>query len=174
MNAFDVDYWISVMYKYSWTPRTLDEKSQHALMYLFHLTDQIAPVGRDNRREFWITAKRGSIEDFRPYYDEEATEQELAEAMQEQYPEEEYWYKFVSVHHTDCRKGEFFGVFLNGKPVLSMNDHMACSPGKITGISTRKIVRVIAAHLKSGRLKTFFNVRMSFQQIGFQKTVCST
>ena len=35
MNAFDVDYWISVMYKYSWTPRTLDEKSQHALMYLF-------------------------------------------------------------------------------------------------------------------------------------------
>ena len=39
MNAFDVDYWISVMCTYSWTPRTLDEKSQHALMYLFHLTD---------------------------------------------------------------------------------------------------------------------------------------
>ena len=91
-------------------------------MYLFHLTDQIASVDRDNRREFWITAKRGSIEDFRPYYDEEATEQELAEAMQEQYPKEAYWYKFVSVHHTDCRKGEFFGVFLNGKPVLSIND----------------------------------------------------
>lgn len=122
MNAFDVDYWISVMCKYSWTPRTLDEKSQHALMYLFHLTDQIAPVGRDNRREFWITAKRDSIEDFRPYYDEDATEEELEEAMQEQYPEDEYWYKFVSVHHTGCRKGEFLGVFLNGKPVLSMND----------------------------------------------------
>ena len=59
MNVFDVDYWIGVMCKYSWTPRTLDEKSQHALMYLFHLTDQIAPVGRDNRREFWITAERG-------------------------------------------------------------------------------------------------------------------
>ena len=122
MNAFDVDYWISVMYKYSWTPRTLDEKSQHALMYLFHLTDQIAPVGRDNRREFWITAKRGSIEDFRPYYDEDATEEELAEAMQEQYPKEEYWYKFVSVQHTNCRKEEFLGVLLNGKPVLSLND----------------------------------------------------
>lgn len=75
-----------------------------------------------NRREFWITAKRGSIEDFQPYYDEDATEEELAEAMQEQYPKEAYWYKFVSVHHTDCRKGEFFGVFLNGKPVLSIND----------------------------------------------------
>ena len=122
MNAFDVDYWISVMYKYSWTPCTLDEKSQRALMYLFHLTDQISPVGRDNRREFWITAKRGSIEDFRPYYDEDATEEELAEAMQEQYPKEEYWYKFVSVHHTNCRKEEFFGVLLNGKPVLSLND----------------------------------------------------
>ena len=122
MNAFDVDYWIGVMCKYSWTPRTLNGKSQHALMYLFHLTDQIAPVGRDNRRGFWITAKRGSIEDFQPYYDEDATEEELAEAMQEQYPKEAYWYKFVSVHHTDCRKGELFGVFLNGKPVLSIND----------------------------------------------------
>ena len=122
MNAFDVDYWISVMYKYSWTPRTLDEKSQHALMYLFHLTDQIAPVGRDNRREFWITAKRGSVENFQPYYDEDATEEELAEAMQEQYPKEEYWYKFVSVQHTNCRKEEFFGILLNGKPVLSLND----------------------------------------------------
>ena len=80
MNAFDVDYWIDVMCRCSWTPRTLDEKSQHALLYLFHLTDQIASVGRDNRREFWITAKRGSIEDFRPYYDEDATEEELAEA----------------------------------------------------------------------------------------------
>lgn len=122
MNAFDVDYWIGVMCRCSWTPRTLDEKSQHALLHLFHLTDQIASVGRDNRREFWITAKRGSVEDFQLYYDEDATEEELAEAMQEQYPEDEYWYKFVSVHHTGCRKGEFFGVFLNGKPVLSMND----------------------------------------------------
>ena len=121
MNAFDVNSWIDVMCKCSWTPRTLDEKSRHALMHLFHLTDQIAPVGRDNRREFWIKAKRGSIEDFRQHYDEDATE-ELAEAMQEQYPEEEYWYKFVSMHHTGCRKGEFFGVFLNGKPVLNIND----------------------------------------------------
>lgn len=121
MNAFDVDYWIDILGS-SWTPRTLDEKSQHALMYLFYLTDQIAPVGRDNRREFWITAQRGSIEEFRQYYDEDATEEELAEAMQEQYPQEEYWYKFVSVHHANCRKKEFFGVFLNGKPVLSLND----------------------------------------------------
>lgn len=121
MNALDVDYWIDVMGS-SWTPRTLDEKSQHALMYLFHLTEQIAPVGRDNRREFWITAKRGSIGEFRQYYDEDATEEELAEAMQEQYPQEEYWYKFVSVHHTNCRKEEVFGVLLNGKPVLSLND----------------------------------------------------
>lgn len=52
MNVFDVDYWIGVMCRCSWTLRTLDEKSQHALMHLFHLTDQIAPVGRDNRREF--------------------------------------------------------------------------------------------------------------------------
>ena len=119
MNVFEVDYWVSVLHRNS---LTLDEQSQCALMELFRLTDQIAPVGRDNRREFWITAKRGSAEEYRPYYDEDASEEELADAMQEQYPLEEYWYKVVTVHHTGCRRGEYFGVFLNNRCFLTIND----------------------------------------------------
>lgn len=119
MNVFEVDYWVSVLHRNS---LTLDEQSQCALMELFRLTDQMAPVGRDNRREFWITAKRGSAEEYRPYYDEDASKEELACAMQEQYPLEEYWYKVVTVHHTDCRRGEYFGVFLNNRCFLTIND----------------------------------------------------
>lgn len=119
MNVFEVDYWVSVLHRNS---LTLDEQSQCALMELFRLTGQIAPVGRDNRREFWITAKRGSAEEYRPYYDEDASEEELADAMQEQYPLEEYWYKVVTVHHTGCRRGEYFGVFLNNRCFLTIND----------------------------------------------------
>lgn len=59
----------------------LDAQSRCALMELFRLTDQIAPVDRDNRREFWITAKRGTSEEYRPYYDEDASEEELTAAM---------------------------------------------------------------------------------------------
>lgn len=119
MNVFEVDYWVSVLHRNS---LTLDEQSQRTLMELFRLTDQMAPVGRDNRREFWITAKRGSAEEYRPYYDEDASEEELADAIQEQYPLEEYWYKVVTVHYTDCRRGEYFGVFLNNRCFLTIND----------------------------------------------------
>lgn len=91
-------------------------------MDLFRLTDQMDPVGRDNRREVWIIARRGSAEEYRPYYDEDASEEELVDAMQEQYPLEEYWYKVVTVHHTDCRRGEYFGVFLNNRCFLTIND----------------------------------------------------
>ena len=119
MNAFEVDYWIDVLHR---DGLTLDEHSRSALMKLFRLTDQIAPVDQDNRREFWITARRGTTEEYRPYYDEDASEEELTAAMQEQYPMEEYWYKVVTVHHTDCRRGEYFGVFLNNRCFLTIND----------------------------------------------------
>ena len=119
MNVFDVDYWLDVLHR---DGLTLDEQSRCALMELFRLTDQMASVGRDNRREFWITAKRGTPEEYRPYYDEDASEEELPAVMQEQYPLEEYWYKVVTVHHTDCRRGEYFGVFLNNRCFLTIND----------------------------------------------------
>lgn len=69
-ERFDVDYWLDVLH---WNSLTLDEQSQCALMELFRLADQMAPVGRDNRREFWITAKRGSAEEYRSYYDEDGS-----------------------------------------------------------------------------------------------------
>lgn len=119
MNVFDVDYWLDVLHR---DGLTLDEKSRCALMNLFRLTEQMAPVGRDNRREFWITARRGTPEEYRPYYDGDAPEEELTAAMQEQYPQEEYWYKVVTVHHTDYRRGEYFGAFLNNRCFLTIND----------------------------------------------------
>lgn len=119
MNAFDVDAWIEVMHRRT---RRLDAKSQTALMQLFDLTEQIAPVGQDNRREFWLKAKRGSLAEFCAHVEDELPEQEAHAWMESEYPDEECWYKFVSVHHNASRKGEFYGVFLNGKCVLTLND----------------------------------------------------
>lgn len=119
MNAFDVDYWIEVLHRRT---RTLDTKSRATLLQLFELTEQIAPVGQDNRREFWLKAKRGSLAEFCAHVDDELPEQEAITWMQAEYPDEECWYKFVSVHHNACRNGEFYSVFLNGKCVLTLND----------------------------------------------------
>ena len=119
MNAFDVDSWIEVMCRRT---RRLDAQSQTALLQLFDLTEQIAPVGQDNRREFWLKAKRGSLAEFSAHVEDELSEQEAIAWMLSEYPNEECWYKFVSVHHNACRKGEFYGVFLNGKCVLTLND----------------------------------------------------
>ena len=119
MNAFDVDSWIEVMHRRT---RTLDAQSQTALLRLFDQTEQIAPMGRDNCREFWLKAERGSLEEFQAHVEDELPEQEAAAWMQSEYPDEECWYKFVSVHHNACRNGEFYGVFLNGKCVLTLND----------------------------------------------------
>ena len=119
MNAFDVDSWIEVMHRQT---KTLDARSRAALLRLFELTEQIAPVGQDNRREFWLKVKRGSLAEFCAHIEDELSEQEARAWMQSEYPKEEYWYKFMSVHHNACRNGEFYGVFLNGKCVLTIND----------------------------------------------------
>lgn len=119
MNAFDVDSWIEVMHRRT---RTLDVRSQTALIQLFDLTEQIAPMGRDNRCEFWLKAKRGSLAEFCAHVEDELSEQEAYAWMESKYPDEECWYKFVSVRHNACRNGEFYGVFLNGKCVLTLND----------------------------------------------------
>ena len=119
MNAFDVDSWIEVMHRQT---KTLDARSQAALLRLFELTEQLAPMGQDNRREFWLKATRGSLAEFCAHVEDELSEQEARAWMQSEYPDEECWYKFVSVHHNACRNGEFYGVFLNGKCVLTLND----------------------------------------------------
>ena len=119
MNAFDVDWWIEITNRHS---MTLDEKSKVLLLKLFELTEQLTPMGKDNRREFWLKAQRGSLEEFRDHVEDDLSDQEVLTWMQSEYPKEEYWYKFVSVHHNACRNGEFYGVFLNGKCVLTIND----------------------------------------------------
>lgn len=86
MNAFDVDAWIEVMHRRT---RRLDAKSQTALMQLFDLTEQIAPVGQDNRREFWLKAKRGSLAEFCAHVEDELPEQEAHAWMESEYSDEE-------------------------------------------------------------------------------------
>lgn len=121
MNAFQVGYWITVLSDGN-RQTSLDEADETAFLRLIRLIDRLAPVGNDNRREYWLKVPRGSLEEFREYYDEEASEEEVREVMLIEYPDEISWYKVCSVHHKGLRNREFYGLFLNGKYILSLND----------------------------------------------------
>lgn len=122
MNAFEVGYWIKVLGSGN-RPNLLDEKSIAAVKRLFKVTSKIEAVGDDDRKELWLSAKRGTLEEFKEYYYEEADEEELKEVYEVCYPDDTVWYKFVSVHHQfRGPEEEFFAVFLGYEYVLAIND----------------------------------------------------
>ena len=121
MTAFEVNYWIRVLEDRGLSTRALDEESKAALLRLFEMTSVFEAVGDDDRKEFWIRAERGTIEEFREHYDPDADEEELQEAYGYEYPDEVCWYQFMSVHH-NFRGEPFYGVFLNGSYILSVGD----------------------------------------------------
>lgn len=122
MNAFEVGYWLKVLGDDHY-PNILDEASIAAVKELFRITARIQAVGDDDRKEFWVSAKRGTLEEFKEYYYDEADEEELKEAYEDYYPDETVWYKFVSVHHQfSGPEEEFFAVFLGHEYVLAVND----------------------------------------------------
>ena len=125
MNAFEVSRWINILGR-GHSPMALDESSLEAVKELFKVTAGIKAAGDDDRKEFWLSAKRGSLEEFREYYDDDDTdEEELKADMLAWFPDEVMWYSFISVHHDGVGE-EFYGVFVGNKYVLAVND---CNAG---------------------------------------------
>jgi len=125
MTSLEVDY-----YSYWFNPSAADEETKKEIIELFRIAGQIAPLKTDSeRREFWITASKGTIEEFRQRYrqryDEDASEEELQRAFGE-YDQDEYWYKLTLVHFYDTwQEEEFYGIFLNNRYLLAINDRNA-------------------------------------------------
>ena len=95
MNAFEVSRWINILGR-GHSPMALDESSLEAVKELFKVTSGIKAAGDDDRKEFWLSAKRGSLEEFREYYDDDDTdEEELKADMLAWFPDEVMWYSFI-------------------------------------------------------------------------------
>lgn len=97
-----------------------DDKTKGLINKLFQKLQNIAVCGEDERRELWLTAPRGSIEDFGDY--EEYLENEEVENREEfeklwllEYPEPIKWYKLITTAYNDIRS-----VFINGNLVLQI------------------------------------------------------
>ena len=101
----------------------LDENTRRLILALFQKLQIIAACGDDERRELWLTAERGSIEDFGKYdeyFDEGEVEnpREFEELWLGYYPKPHEWYKLTTITHS---KGQFYAVFLNEKLALQID-----------------------------------------------------
>ena len=101
-------------------PAVIGEESRAALLRLFDKLYEIAACGEDERRELWLTAERGTIEDFgnyEEYLDEGDVEtyEEFETLWRDYYPEPVKWYPLTTmVYRDNC------SVFLDHKLVLQI------------------------------------------------------
>ena len=73
----------------------LIEKTLEAIDKVYAILEAAEPCGEDNRRELWLKAERGTIDDCDDYEslkDEESENYEEFEKMAEEYPDEISWH----------------------------------------------------------------------------------
>lgn len=85
-----------------------DEQTLKAIDKVFELLEAVESCGDDNKKELWLKAERGTIEDYDDY--ERLKEEEIVEnydefmkMWQDEYPDEINWYHLVTVEHDDYR-----------------------------------------------------------------------
>ena len=91
-----------------------DDKSCALLDELFKLLEQITPVSENGARELWLTAERGTIDDFCDLdemleYGEYESKEEAIETWEWMFPDEIAWYNFAAV---DTKDDGYRSVFL--------------------------------------------------------------
>lgn len=99
----------------------LDEKSTSIVNELYACLGRLEPCGDDDRHELWLRAERGTIEDFGDF--EEYVEDEIVKTREEfnkywleNYPDEYYWYRLVTVEYKEYRT-----IVLNDRAVVQIS-----------------------------------------------------
>lgn len=100
-----------------------DEKTYELLDELYRELRKLAPMGDRNRRELWLRAERGSLEDWGNI--EEMVEngefdcREDAESYwRDMFPEEVYWYHLLTIEDDDTG---FRGLFLGHQYIIEVD-----------------------------------------------------
>ena len=107
----------------------LDEKSNDLLDELFNELHKIKPCGPDNRRDIWVTAERGTIDDYYDYNsmleDGEVENRKEFEGMYyKDYPDDIYWYNLTTIEHNGCGNGPYRGIFFRNRLLIQQNAPM--------------------------------------------------
>ena len=102
---------------------TYDAKSYELLDELFALLQRIEPIGKNNVWGLWLSAERGTIEDYGDYeelrdFGEVDSYEEFEQRWKDEYPDETEWFYFQAVYEEDI---DYRAVFLHHKFVLEQD-----------------------------------------------------
>ena len=105
IKAPKVNHWIFVLKDGKFV---FDKKTLEAIDKVYAILDAVEPCGEDNRRELWLKAERGTIDDYDDYErlkDEEVVEnyEEFEKMWHDEYPDEISWYHLVTIERDDYR-----------------------------------------------------------------------
>ena len=113
--------------KAQYQPDLLNQSEKNNWLRIIDKLQCIAICGNDERRELWLTAERGSIEDFGDY--NEYLENELVDNQEdfeklwkEEYPDSVKWYLLSVTHYSE----EYF-IFIDNKLTLHIKNTLGKS-----------------------------------------------
>ena len=90
IKAPKVNHWIFVLKDGKFV---FDKKTLEAIDKVYAILEAVEPCGEDNRRELWLKAERGTIDDYDDY----------EKMWHEEYPDEISWYHLVTIERDDYR-----------------------------------------------------------------------
>ena len=110
LNAITIDHYIDILENHGGMyTRKLDEASETLLRELYRATLQLEAMGNDERRSLWLSAPRGSFEDYVQVMSSEVEDEDkLREWFMEEYPDDEKWYHFSSMYYMNPNSKEEF------------------------------------------------------------------
>lgn len=118
-----IDWLRRVDYGHVGNCTSYDEKTYALLDELYLELKKIAPMGDRNRRELWLRADRGSLEDWGNVdemveNDEFDSREEAEEYWKDMFPEEKYWYHLLTIEDDDTG---FRGLFLGHHYIIEVD-----------------------------------------------------
>ena len=118
-----IDWLKRMNYGYVNERTTYDEQSYELIDALYLELAKIAPMGDRKRKELWLRADRGTIDEWIDL--DEAVEDGEFESKEEAisywtdlFPDEEYWYHFLAIEDDDTG---FRGIFLQHRYVIEVD-----------------------------------------------------
>ena len=131
LNAVQVNNYVHrlgrVGYRYSTCAYTYDDASYADIEEIFRMLEELEPASPSGAREFWLCARRGTIEDFADGYGtyednlDDGTVEDYAgyEAYwKSEFPDELEWYRFVACNEEDI---DYKAIFLGNEHVIEVD-----------------------------------------------------
>lgn len=146
-----------------------DGRTKALVNELFRKLQSIAACGEGEQRKLWLTAPRGSIEEFGDYkiYLEDGevkSREEFGELWLSEYPDPRKWYLLsTTVYKDNC------SVFINGKLVLQilpeseLQRQYPCDKSELAGWLLRAVNDTIAS-LKRGAYNEYVRNNLPYRK----------